>query len=259
VTNPAATIDDVLASLDSIIDDCRARGSRLGYFAALYRRVTQSVKNGIAAGQFQNGPLMERLDIAFANRYLDAIAQFQSGQKPSRSWAVAFRAAQDPFPLIVQQLMTGISAHINLDLGIATAAVAPGDQLAGIQKDFDQINGVLASLVAIVEKELAEVSPLIGMLEELDLRTETSIINFDMNRARDLAWFHAQRLAVTPPNEVATVIDELDLVAAAFGQLVAHPGPAIDALVTPIRLAESNDVRRVVDVLATPSVAAAAS
>jgi hypothetical protein len=254
----ASTIDDVLASLTGIIDDCRARGSRLGYFAALYRRVTQSVKNGIAAGQFQNGPLMERLDIAFANRYLNAIAQFQGGQKPSRSWAVAFRAAQDPFPLIVQQLLTGISAHINLDLGIATAAVAPGDQLPGIRTDFDQINGVLASLVATVEKEMAAVSPLIGMLEELDLQTETSIINFDMGKARDLAWFHAQRLAVTPANEMAAVIDEMDVASAIFGQVIAHPGPAIDALLTPIRLAETNDVRRVIDVLAPPSAAAAA-
>jgi len=255
---PATNIDEVIATLTGIIDDARANASRLGYFAALYRRVTQSVKDGIAAGRFQNGPLIERLDVTFANRYLDAIAKFQGGGQPTRSWAVAFRATHDPFPLIVQQLLTGINAHINLDLGIATAAVAPGDQLPGIKTDFDQINAVLASLVGTVEKEIAEVSPAIGLLEELGMRTETTIINFDLTKARDLAWFHAQRLAVTPANEMDAVIAEMDLAVAAFGELVAHPGPVIDAVLAPIRLVESDNIRRVIDVLASPAAAATA-
>lgn len=255
---PATNIDEVIATLAGIIDDARANGSRLGSFAALYRRVTQSVKDGISAGRFQNGPLMERLDVAFANRYLDAVAQFQSGRQTTRSWAVAFQAARDPFPLILQQLLTGMNAHINLDLGIATAAAAPGDQLPGTQAGFDQINAVLASLVGTVEKEIAEVSPAIGLLEELGMRTETTIINFDLTKARDLAWFHAQRLAVTPPNEIGAVIDELDLAVAAFGELVAHPGPVIDAALAPIRLVESDNIRRVIDVLASPAAAATA-
>src|SRR6267142_783953 len=104
----ALTIDEVLSELTAIIDDSRANASRVGYFAALYRRVTQSVKNGIAAGQFQDGPLMERLDIMFANRYLDALATFQARRQPSRSWAVALEASSDRFPLILQQLLVGI-------------------------------------------------------------------------------------------------------------------------------------------------------
>jgi hypothetical protein len=126
---PASSIDEVLSALTTIIDNSCAHASRVGYFDALYRRVTQSVKEGIAAGRFQNGPLMERLDIVFANRYLDAISQFQAGRQPARSWAVALEATSDRFPLILQQLLAGMNAHTNLDLGIATAQVAPGDQL----------------------------------------------------------------------------------------------------------------------------------
>ena len=40
----ANTIDDVIGILDEIIADCRSRGDRLGYFAALYRQVTLKVK-----------------------------------------------------------------------------------------------------------------------------------------------------------------------------------------------------------------------
>src|SRR5260370_41971990 len=191
---PIDSIDEVLAALNTIIDDARAKASRVGYFAALYRRVTQSVKDGIAAGRFQNGPLMERLDIVFANRYLDALAQFQAGRQPSRSWAVALEATSDRLPLILQKLLVAMNAHINLDLGIATAAVAPGEQLPTIQADFDPINRVLAALVCTVEQEIGEVSPAIHLLDELGLRPQTTIINFDLQKARDLAWNNAQML-----------------------------------------------------------------
>jgi hypothetical protein len=248
---PIESIDGVLAALNTIIDDARANASRVGYFAALYRRVTQSVKDGIAAGRFQNGPLVERLDIVFANRYLDALAQFQAGRQPSRSWAVALEATSDRFPLILQQLLVAMSAHINLDLGIATAAVAPGDQLPGIQADFDQINGVLAALVGTVEQEIGEVSPAIHLLEQLGLRTETSIINFDLQRARDLAWHTAQTLAVTPADQLTAAIELLDFGVAAFGQLLIHPPAPIPLKLAPIRLPESNDVGHIIDVLAS--------
>jgi len=247
---PLDSIDEILSALNTIIDDARANASRVGYFAALYRRVTQSVKNGIAAGQFQDGPLLERLDIMFANRYLDAVAAFQAGRQPTRSWAVALEATRDRFPLILQHLLVGINAHINLDLGIATAAVAPGDQLPGIQTDFDQINSLLASLVGTVEQEIGELSPAVHLLEELDLRTETNIINFDLQKARDLAWHTAQQLAITPPDQLTAAIELLDFGVAAFGQLLIHPPAPIALKLAPIRIPESNDVRHIIDVLA---------
>jgi Family of unknown function (DUF5995) len=193
---------------------------------------------------------MEHLDIVFANRYLDALAEFQAGRQPMRSWAVALEASTNRFPLILQQLLVSISAHINLDLGIATAAVAPGDQLPGIQADFDQINGVLAVLVGSVEREIGEVSPGIHLLEQVGLRTETSIINFDMEKARDLAWHTAQHLAATPASQEAAAIELLDFKVAAFGQLLIHPPAPIALKLAPIRLPESDDVRHIIDVLA---------
>ena len=58
IAKPAETVDDVLRALDEIIHWSWDRKSRLGYFAALYRRVTRIVKEGIDKGQFQNGPLI---------------------------------------------------------------------------------------------------------------------------------------------------------------------------------------------------------
>ena len=107
--------------------------SRMGYFAALYRRVTCAVRDGISAGSFQNGPLMEQLDVVFASRYLDALATFQAGGAATRSWMVAFHGYDDANLLILQQLLSGMNAHINLDLGIAAAQVSPGSATARTQ------------------------------------------------------------------------------------------------------------------------------
>ena len=67
----ATDIDGVIQQLDVIIDWAHRHKSRLGYFAALYRKVTLKVKEGISEGFFEDGERMERLDVVFANRYLD--------------------------------------------------------------------------------------------------------------------------------------------------------------------------------------------
>ncbi|MBL8234616.1 MAG: hypothetical protein JNL98_39320, partial [Bryobacterales bacterium] len=75
----AHSIDEVISNLGTMLDDARRKKSRLGYFPALYVLVTRAVKQGIASGRFQDGPRMERLDVAFANRYLAAYDAFSSG------------------------------------------------------------------------------------------------------------------------------------------------------------------------------------
>jgi hypothetical protein len=93
---------------------------------------------------------------------------------------------------------------------------------------FDQINSVPASLVG-------ELSPAIHLLEELGLRTETSIINFDMQRARDLACTPHQGLSRC-------------WISSAFGQPLIHPPAPIALKLAPIRIRESNDIRHIIDV-----------
>ena len=166
---------------------------------------------------------MEKLDVVFASRYLDALATFQAGGTATRSWMLAFHGCNDAGLLILQQLLSGMNAHINLDLGIAAAQVSPGDQLPQLKPDFDEINAVLADLVGAVEAELAAVSPLIGDLEKIGLRSETSVINFSLQTARDTAWFTAQRLAASRPFLHNVTIDGLDLAVSIKGASDSPP------------------------------------
>src|SRR3954466_2154105 len=78
-TMQANGIDDVLRILDGIIADTRARRDPLGYFPALYRQVTLTVKQGIASGYFDDGPRMDRFDALFADRYFAAYDTWTSG------------------------------------------------------------------------------------------------------------------------------------------------------------------------------------
>ena len=43
----ATNIDEVLAQLEALIDDCVKTDNRIGYFAALYFKVTSRIKQGI--------------------------------------------------------------------------------------------------------------------------------------------------------------------------------------------------------------------
>src|SRR5688572_22075503 len=55
----ARNIAEVLEILERLIGDFRGRGSRLAYFAALYRGVTLRVKLGIERGEFEDGARMD--------------------------------------------------------------------------------------------------------------------------------------------------------------------------------------------------------
>mgnify|MGYP001070305221 FL=1 len=118
---PANSITEVIVQLTEIVEKSRRENSQLGYFAALYRKVTIRIRDGIAKREFDDNERMERLDVIFANRYIDAYNAFKSNQTPTQSWSIAFIASQNTNLLILQHLLLGINAHINLDLGIAAA------------------------------------------------------------------------------------------------------------------------------------------
>ena len=120
------TLDEVVEAIGSIIDWSISASSRLGYFAALYKRITIAV--GVALDQvaFEDGPRMERFDVAFSVRYFDALnGYFHPGQfpKPTRSWQVTLDAAHRSEPTIVQHMLAGVNAHIALDLGIVAQTI----------------------------------------------------------------------------------------------------------------------------------------
>jgi hypothetical protein len=106
------TLDEVVDALDSIIKWSIETPSRLGYFAALYMRITIAVGVAIKQGGFEDGPRMERFDVAFAERYFAAVnGHFHPRQfrGPTHSWQVTFDAAQRAEPIIVAHMLAGVN------------------------------------------------------------------------------------------------------------------------------------------------------
>lgn len=248
----ATSISEVLGHLDDIIAWSRDHHSRLGYFAALYRDVTARVASAIDGGQFQDPSRMERLDAAFANRYLEAIDKWGDERGPTRSWASTFSAAQRWRPLVIQHLLLGMNAHINLDLGIAAAEIAPGDQIDGLKRDFLEIDRILGEMIDAVQRRLATVSPWSRKLDRLGGRSDEVISNFCLRHARDDAWELARRLAPLAPSQRAPLIAARDRTTADRVARILRPGgPWLLPVLVGIRLGEEEHVPSVIDALST--------
>ena len=204
------SIEEILSALSNVIAASEKSGDRVGYFAALYYKVTLKVKEGITRNEFENGPRMEKLDVLFASRYLDALQQWRKGLPVTQSWQVAFDATRRSSLLVLQQLLLGMNAHINLDLGIAAVETVrsqpfdtvPGQSLdavqnqplATIQKDFDAINTIISSLTYQVIHEINRVSPLLSLMGLNAGNTDSLLIQFSIDNARDGAWCFAEDL-----------------------------------------------------------------
>lgn len=238
------TIDDVIAALDIIIEDCKTKESPLGYFAALYRKVTINVKAGIAENFFDDGERMEKLDVIFASRYIDAYYAYQNNKPITTSWRIAFDLANDFWPIVLQHLLIGMNAHINLDLGIAAAEVMKGKHIEDLKDDFNKINHILSVLVKEVEKDLSAIWPTLKKILKWTGKVDDFLINFSMELARDGAWRFAVKFANTPVNAQPLLITSRDQNVAKTGNLVIKPGCIASTIFKIIRLSELGTVQQ---------------
>ena len=248
---PVTGIQDVLARLAAVRADAIRRRSRVGYFAAVYVRITERVQAAIESRTFSDGKWIERLDVAFATRYLDALHQYQSaapGAAPN-SWDFAFRAATRRTPIILQHILLGINAHVNFDLGIATAGVVANfDELQTRQADFNKINQCAADEVRDLSSRLGAASPIIGAFGFFNGGAANDrYANFGIDESREQAWLAAELLTSLPHGQVAEQERVLDRNATAVARLILNPPGAIPELALRlVRATELHSVRSVI-------------
>lgn len=247
--NLATTIDEVIEKLESIITNAKKEQDPLGYFAALYQKVTKAVKEGIVNNEFDNGARMEKLDVIFANRYLAAYYACKSGQTVTASWQQAFGLAKSYWPIVLQHLLIGMNAHINLDLGIAAAEVSKGEDIKNLEHDFNKINQVLSSLVAEVQDELAQIWPMLKKILKLTGKADDFLVDFSMKLARDGAWKFATNMAAKPDVEWTTLIVARDAKIAAKARIITNPGWIINLIFGIVRLGERGTVAEKIEKL----------
>lgn len=220
-SKPAGSIDEVLEYLDLIIERSSRERNQLGAFAALYRKTTLRIKEGIESGQFDDGQRMAQLDVVFANRYFEAVHQFRQGGQPSRCWLVSFEAGHSDVPSTIRHLVLGMNAHINFDLAIATAEICCRRELPGLKGDFDYINRILTEVFTQIRPEIDESWSGMKLMDKIHRDLGEALIRLCMAEARGRAWRIATRLAALRRADWDPAIHRLDRQVALVAKLIS--------------------------------------
>ncbi len=145
----ARPIDELLVRFEATYALLLARGDEKRHFHGLYLRNTRAVKAEIDRGGFLDAEWVERWDVAFAHRYLDALEEWERAGTSSGPWQLAFEATCDPAIPPLRHQLIGLNAHLNFDLPQALLAVmSDGDWadptlVVRRHTDFAHIDGIV--------------------------------------------------------------------------------------------------------------------
>lgn len=243
------TIEEVLKKLDKIIIWCKENKSPAGYFACTYRIMTAQVLKGIEQKKFEDNPRMIILDIAFAQRYLEAWENYSNGKKCTNSWYIAFEATKNKDFLILQHIFLGMNAHINLDLGISAASIVPYRKINPLKKDFDNINNVIASINQKVQDSLNKICYPVQLIDKLSNGKDNAILDFAISKARDTSWTTAVIASNTPNFLRQQVINIVDYAAAKVATQILNPKIITPSLLKEFKKCESIDIVKNIEIL----------
>lgn len=204
---PVETIADVARNVELILAWSIDAHSTIGYFAALYKRITAAIGEAVDDGVFDDGPRMERLDVAFARRYFAALNAYfypEDLSTPTLPWEVAFVGdrSDDKQSTMLQYMLTGVNAHITFDLGLAAVAIAP-DSLAGLEDDFNRVNAVLCSQIPGMLDVVEHLSPAVRDIRRV-VPFEVWLLKRMLVKLRTSAWYFALATALRPEHARAT-------------------------------------------------------
>jgi hypothetical protein len=216
----------------------------------MYRQTTSTIRDRVVAREFDDAERLGRFVERFAAMYLGPLADARAGRPVPRSWQRAFDAARTGDQVILQHLLLGINAHVNLDLAVVAAEMCPGDQIGSLHDDFMRINDVLAALMPRVRACIGRFSPLLDIIDRVGGADDDKVLNFSIRVARDEAWDQAVILAaVDDPVRRARLIDSLDRRVAVLSRVVSNPGGLLQRAVDVVAATESNNVVAIMDAL----------
>lgn len=235
--------------MDSIIETAIANDNRLGLFAYVYRRTTAQILKEVQLENFEDNERMEKLDVEFANLYLDAYQDYQNNREISKSWKFAFINKDEPLT-ILQHIMMGINTHINLDLGIAVSTVMNGKELSEIENDFNRINNILSDIVNEIQDRISRVSRLLFLLDLAGKNSDEKVIDFSMRKARELSWNNANLLWTLGIDYQDETINNIDLVVLKLSEFIKSPkSKIVGFMLNIIRRFEEKNVGKVISKL----------
>lgn len=240
------TINAVLEELDAIIYDCISANSRLGYFAYVYRRTTAEIASELAKGNFQNKLLLEEFDVVFANLYIDAYKGYKANKPTSKVWEFSFQNQNESLT-ILQHILLGMNAHINLDLSVAAAHVMKGKDIKHLHADFMKVNDILFQITNELQDRLSRVSPFMFLLDWVGQNSDEKIIDFSMRKAREQSWNSANLFWSLGEPDNQKAIKDLDVLTLKLSRIIKTPKlKTLQFILKVMRFMETKDVGKVI-------------
>lgn len=238
----ATTIDEVISQLNELIKTAITENNRMGYFAALYKRMTIAVKDGITNNLFEDPARMERLDVIFANRYLQAWDAYRNGRPCSPAWRAAFESTKQPKLIVLQHIIAGINVHINLDLCIAAVDTCRGSSIDALKNDFDKINQIIALQAKAVQECLTKIWFPLRLITSISQHSEDAVLNFSIETARKCSWANALILAKLSLKDQERHLAAINVMVEGICSRIANPGIMLTFVLRAVNAMENKTV-----------------
>jgi hypothetical protein len=225
------TVADVIAEMTTIgaaTEQTHGAADGVACFNHLYLGVTQAVDDALAGAVFLLPDAMHRLDVIFAQLYLDAIADLAAERTVPHCWEALFRVRDEPRIASLQFVLGGMNAHIDHDLAVALVGQweEAGERPrrgSDAHLDFTKVNEILRSRLDAEKAELCK-----GLLKEIDTHApeiDDRLAMFGIEAAREHAWIRAERLWDVRHSADVTkdLLEVLDLQVAVLGEALLKP------------------------------------
>jgi hypothetical protein len=190
-----ATADRVTAPAAA---DAPEDSDGIGCFNYLYHDITSRVYDQLQAGGFGDKAFLERLDLRFAWRYLDALQAWLSEPETApQSWALLFDRRGETSITRLQFAMAGINAHVNYDLAFALVSaledLGRSDLDEGCQrKDYDAVNEIFYAAIPALKWHFE--GRWLRLFDRMDGGLDDLAGSLAVLMARSSAWDVAERL-----------------------------------------------------------------
>jgi hypothetical protein len=185
--------------MDGLLARWEPAGDGRCAFLACYTVMTRSMGRELEADTFHDPVWVSDLLDRFADAYFDAVDAYDHDGTPPVPWRMAFDAARGADLTVLQHLLLGINAHINFDLVVVLsellrptwAGLTEVDR-DGRQRDYDEVNRVIARTVGAVQDDVVEeIAPSLRAVDAVLGPIDEWMATRVLRRWRDRVWSDA--------------------------------------------------------------------
>jgi hypothetical protein len=185
-------------------------------------------------GGFRSPKFLERLDVEFANRYLEALDYWtNSSASTPASWELLFRHRDDAAVPPLLSAVLGVNAHVNFDLCFALIDTLKALQIGSfpnddsdLRQDFLLVNDIFFEYIPTIRRGfLTANDDAKRRIDKIAGPLDDWIQNGSVVVARNYAWTNARELWDLRGDQRDAKRSEIDKEATRVGKIILSPGP----------------------------------